>query len=722
MSVEKNLYPEYRCYCNAPLNCDRPLQTVVDTPEVKHLTVKYCTGCGFPSIIAKDVEIKGSRIYKVTSFLGTRGLGRMYSGVGINDNQAVFIREYLLPNRSFNEEETRQRKETFMHVAGVSLADGRNQNFRLINPVEAIKDERGERCYLIIKEVEISQTLSQFLQENGAIKASQIREFLNQSLQTIQFLHTQKLRLPNNQIRQGMAHGNINLDSILIKLENNQKNQSNQQFYIYFCDLAIWESLFTNPKAKPSQPKPEEDLIALGLAAFYSWVGGVIDSSNQKPFDPKDDTLWSNTDSHLKQFLRRLIGLDTPFESAEIARKELLQLPQPKETYNLATTAEQPEKENTWKKPGIWLVILALLLLGASIWYFLKPGFRNPKMGDSGWSSLVPKFSDVPNLPPGEFTYTAEKDSTWSSVLNQEPFTKKKVKETLTKISDTTFNYQVLQSPDVRIRSLPLDTVRECTIKLCEAYFAITSFQAEDGGLKSQAIARDGLLVYVAHSKKDANLPKLLEGKINIDTLRQIYTGQITNWKDVDKNNKNLPDLQIKPYAPNEPEAVLLFQKRVLNDDPQSIADYKRITAQSTQATEETTKVIRAQFDENQAGIIAFGIVGKVWNQCNAYPLAISQENDRGNAIQPLFKPEGQPIDPDIDLCKKRDYYIDTNNFQRYPLGNQLFVVYPNDNSLPSVGSAFSQLLNTLEGQCLLKKTGLVPLVNIPENACKQVF
>ncbi len=714
MPTKKNSYPEYKCYCNAPLNCDRPLQTVIDTPEVKHLPVKYCTGCGFPAIIAENVEIKGNRIYKITSFLGTRGLGRMYSAIRINDNVPVVVREYLLPNQSFNDEETRQRKETFKRVAGVSLADGRNQNFRLINPVEAIADERGERCYLIIQEVDVSQTLRQYLQENGAMEAPQIREVLNQALQTLQFLHTQKLRLPANQIQQGMAHGNISLHSILIKLE---KNPSHQQFYIYFCDVAIWESLFEHPTVHTLQPQAQEDLVALGLAAFYLWLGRDVDSNSGQPLNPKDDRVWSKTDSHLKQFICRLIGLETPFESAEIARKTLLQLPKPEGSNNLTTSQEEEAQEKSWRKA--WVVfwgILAFILLGSGIWYFFKPASSSSKQENPLWSRLVPNFSDVPNLPPGEYTYTAETNSTWSFILKQKPQTTQLVQETLAKVSNTTFNYQSVRSPDVRIRSLPLDTVRECTIKSCKAYFAVTSFPAEDEGLKSQEIARDALLVYVAHSKQDSNLPKLLKGKMSLETLRQIYTGKIQNWKDIDNN---LPNLEIKAYAPTEPEAVVLFQKRVLNDDPQSIENYKRITGQYNQPTEETTKVIRAQFDNNGVGIIAFGIVSKVWNQCNAYPLAISQEDNKGNAIQPLFKPEGQPIDPDIDLCIKRNYYIDESNFERYPLNSQLFVVYPKDNSLPPVGSAFCKVLITREGQSLLQKAGLVPLLRISENACQ---
>ncbi|MBF2064591.1 MAG: substrate-binding domain-containing protein [Calothrix sp. C42_A2020_038] len=719
MVIEKNLYQEYRCYHNAPLNCDRPLQTVIDTPEVRHLSVKYCTGCGFPAILAQNVEIKGSRgIYRVNNFLSTRGLGRMYSGIRISDNQPIFIREYLLPNRSYNEEENRRRKKTFKRVAGVSLADGRNQSFRLINPIEAIADERGERCYLIIQDVEVSQSLRQYLQDNGAMEPSYIREFLNQALQTLQFLHTQKLRLSDNQIKQGMAHGNLSLDSILIQLEKNQNRQSHQQFYIYFCDLAVWECLFEHPTVETSQPQPEEDLIAIGLTAFYLWVGRDVDTSSGQLLNPKEDRLWWNTDVSLKQFLHRLIGLDTPFESAENARKELLQLPKPSQSY-ITTSTSHKEEDKGWKKSWILLWgILALILLGGSIWYFLKPSSLNTRQENPLWSHLVPNFSDVPSLPSGQFTYTAERDSTWSFILRQQAQTTKFVQEALTKFSNTTFIYKPLHSTDPRGTKLPLDAVRECKADPCQAYFAITSFPAEDGGLRSQAIANDGLFIYVAHSQKDSNLPKLLKGKISLNTLRKIYTGQITNWKDVDKN---LPDLEIKAYAPTEPEGILLFQRQVLNNDPQLIAAYEKVTKQNTQPTTETIEVIVAQFEKNQAGIIAFGILSKVLNQCNAYPLAISQD-DNQVAVQPLFQPDGKPIDPDIDLCKKRGshgYYIDEVNFKHYPLSHQLFVVYPKDNSLKLAGPAFCKLLITREGQSLLQKAGLVPLVSIPENACQ---
>ena len=90
-------------------------------------------------------------------------MGRLYSGTQSNNREPVIIKEYLLPQNSFNEDEALKRKETFKRIAGVNLADGREQNFRLIKTWEAIADEKGERCYLITKDTTPSETLGLYL-------------------------------------------------------------------------------------------------------------------------------------------------------------------------------------------------------------------------------------------------------------------------------------------------------------------------------------------------------------------------------------------------------------------------------------------------------------------------------------------------------------------------------------------------------------------------------
>ncbi|MCC5632292.1 hypothetical protein LC613_32150 [Nostoc sphaeroides CHAB 2801] len=134
MDFIESFYKEYSCSYNAPLSCDRPLIT---SQQIKG--AKFCLECGFPATLPIEMEIKGNwGSYQVTKFLGVRGLGRLYAGIHLKDKQPVIIKEYLLPVRCFNENETLKRKETFKRVGGVNLADGRQQNFRLIQTWEAI--------------------------------------------------------------------------------------------------------------------------------------------------------------------------------------------------------------------------------------------------------------------------------------------------------------------------------------------------------------------------------------------------------------------------------------------------------------------------------------------------------------------------------------------------------------------------------------------------------
>ncbi|MGV0107302.1 Serine/threonine protein kinase [Nostoc sp. DSM 114160] len=711
MASFESFYQEYPCSYNSPLSCDRPFQTA---QQIKG--AKFCLECGFPATLPQEGEIKGNQgTYQITSFVGVRGLGRLYSGVQLKDKQPVIIKEYLLPNRSFNESETQKRKETFKRVGGVSLADSRIQNFRLVETKEAIADEKGERCYLITQGIESSQTLGKYLIEKGAMTSLEVREVLNQGLQTLQFLHTQKLRFPSNQTQLGITHGNINLDSILIKVENNQK------FSIYFCDLAIWENLFIPPIIpQPAAARPDQDLESLGLLAFYLWVGRTTNFSSNQPLDPRDNQQWPDTDSYLRQFIYRLIGLETPFESAEAARKALLELPQEDrvKSLNSARAPGSQEIKKPLPMPLLLLIILFLLLLGGGIWYWLWGRKTDNPNQYIQWSKLVRNFSEVPNVPSGQFTYTGEKDSTWSFVLTQ-LVDNSRLADLLTRPkpdATATFDYKSVLSSNI---NNPIKSIEE--VQTNKKDFAITSLVDNiTDKLAKKAVAYDGLLVFVAFNKRDSNLANALGGQINLEQLRQIYTGKITNWQQI---NPKLPNLPVKPFAPTEPEAISKFQQIVLQNAPQ---DEALFAAKVTKLdTTKTQNLIRSETLEGRTtGIISFGIISKTSSQCTGYPLAIADA--KKSAIQPLFqKRDRRSINPSDDLCQHDDYYVDVTTFQSYPLGYPIFVVYPKDSNRLPGGSTFAQMLTTRQGQCLLSKVGLVALQPMPDDiksyACKSV-
>ncbi|MEH2073064.1 MAG: substrate-binding domain-containing protein [Nostoc sp.] len=705
----ESFYQEYPCSYNSPLSCDRPFQTA---QQIKG--AKFCLECGFPATLPQEAEIKGNQgTYQIASFIGVRGLGRLYSGIQLKDKQPVIIKEYLLPNRSFNESETQKRKDTFKRVGGVSLADSRIQNFRLVETKEAIADEKGERCYLITQGIESSQTLGKYLIEKGAMTSVDVREVLNQGLQTLQFLHTQKLRFPSNQTQLGITHGNINLDSTLIKVENNQK------FSIYFCDLAIWENLFIPPIiTQPAPARPEQDLESLGLLAFYLWAGRTINFLSNQPLDPRDNQQCPDTDSHLKQFIYRLMGLETPFENAETARQALLQLPKEDRGNSSVRSTASQGIEKPLPMPLILLGILALLLLcGGILYWLLGKKTDNPNQYIL-WSRLVRNFSEVPNVPSGQFTYTGEKDSTWSFVLTQS-VDNSRLGDLLTRPkpdATATFNYESVLSSNINNQIKSIEEVQTS-----KKDFAITSLADNiTDKLTKKQVAYDGLLVFVAFNKRDSNLANALGGQINIEQLRQIYTGKITNWQQI---SPKLPNLPVKPFAPTEPEAISKFKEIILKNAPQ---DEALFTAKVTKLdTTKTQNQIRSETLEGRTtGIISFGIISKTSSQCTGYPLAIA--DGKKSAIQPLFqRRDRRSINPSDDLCQHDDYYVDVTTFQSYPLGYPIFVVYPKDSSRLPGGSTFAQMLTTRQGQCLLSKVGLVALQPMPDDinsyACKSV-
>jgi ABC-type phosphate transport system substrate-binding protein len=710
MTGSIDLYQEYPCSRNTPLSCDILLQTA---QEVKG--AKFCLECGFPATLPLSTEIRGQRgTYQLTSFLGARGRGRLYAGKQLQNSQPVVIKEYLLPNRCFNAEETLAIKAMFAQVATIDLADQKSQDFRAISGWEAIADEKGERCYLILQCPPIDRTLSRYLREHPAMNAAQVRDVLNQILQTLEFLHAQTVKVSPRQPQQQLVHGNLNLDSIEIEF------QGDREFYIYLSDLALLENLFIPLKANLSTKSDvESDLAASGLVASYLWAGGITNPVTGQPLRPGMDEQWSQSDLGLKQFIHRLVGLEQPFTDAQTARQALLQLPAALGSIDSANESNITNgKTQKWRSKGAIASGLALLLLASAIlWRLFAPPQPSGEQASEFrlWYKLLNSFADVSGLPVGKFTYTGERNGSWSLALTEKPESDKPLKDLLERPKadiEANFAYEPIASPNLEQSSQPLQAV-----VAGKHHFTITSFTPgiTDVLVKKQ-VANDGLLVYVAASKQSTNLPKALNGQISIDQLRQIYTGKLTNWKQLGGL-----DLPIKPYAATEVEAVQQFKKLVLNDDPQDIALFVANT--TSLATEATQKIVLKEFDEGRAGIISFGILSKTWRQCSGYPLAIVDGTK--SPIQALVKTDRQPIDPEsVNLCdEKKDTYPKVSLFQNkangYPLSYPLYVVYPNDNDRLLPGLKFSELLLTRQGQCLLAKSGLVPLQPIPNQYLK---
>jgi PBP superfamily domain len=678
-------------------------------------------------ILPKDREIAGGRRgrYRVEGFLKDGERVRFYQGIQVVNNKHILIKEYLLPDGEFNQKEAKERKEKFEKLASLNLKNGGGQDFRLISPWDAIAPSNEKRCYLIFEQsIHNSLTLREYLLKNGAMTTQQVRGVLYQVLQTLWFLHSHRLRNFGDEVQQGLPHGNLSLDSLLITINSQPSALDEPQFFIYVADLALWEDLFKPPTAKISDRSPKQDLIALGYISFYLLSGTTVDPDTAQPLNPKVKQHWPEfKDVRLKKFIYRLLGIDQPFKTAFEAMQALL-APMPIELEVPLEVATEPYEaaENT-QKSSVFRLLLTILLLGLMaglLWQIIVRLLQaSPKVELPVFNSSEPCcLAQIDRVPTGTVTYITETDRIWSYILNT--------------VSLVSYNKTLAQELKIREPRLENYTLNISNTNVIEAIrsrranFALTtSIEDLPDDMEQVEVAYDGLVVFVAFSdnKRDQSIPNAFNGKITLDKLREIYTTEtLTNWSPPEGINQN-----IKLYMPvDNRQAVKLFEELVFKGSPPQkfrdlpgklIRDARPKINQKPIDESYILGEILKDFEQDQTVGIGFGLLSRVFNQCAVYPLAVGE---KGQEVQPLVQQldnQVKPIEPTTDLCDdKGSYWSDVEAFKsaRYPLVYRLVVVYPKDETLAAEGKKFAELLKTDEGQRLLSEAGLVPLRTLP--------
>lgn len=693
-------YPRYNCVSEDPLKCEKACPISEDNTRIK-----YCTLCGFPTLLPEKSEIKGvNGLYRIEKYAGRRGMGRLYSATQIGTNQLVIIKEYLLPTRYFNSEEMRVAKQLFQSFAGINLADGRIQDFRIIKPTDAIADVLEERCYLVM-EAQTGATLNKYL-THGALKQTQVRSLLQQALQTLEFLHTQKFRFPSGQVENGIAHGNINLDSLIADLSSNPSpfplSPFTHSLFLYLCDLAVWENIFLPARVKPSALTKSQDLINLGHVAFYLLNGKAVTLEGEL-LNPRDEKNWKGVDHHLKIFTLRLMEIEPAFDSTSAARLELLRLPQDiitSSTGQLNDISSEPPI----KSPRVPLVIGAVSVGVVALisWLTLiKPQTSNA-------TGNIPQtccIKDIVAIPSGKFTYVSPENGIGRYVLQKPNLIAK----------GQTLKQNILNAqPKLQLNYKSVDSITEAISKVQsgEAEFTVIPLiQPLPSDLTSQTIAYDALAPFVAfsYSQRSQGLPDSLNGKITLEQLRQLYKGEITNWQEVERGASKMP---VNLYAPQDLEALEIFTQKVFAANKTSGGKKLTDTSTLTLLPEfEMMRTVIRDFESKGTGGIGFSSLSKIIGQCSVYPLAVQPSGQ--SPQQPVKFKNGKNIDPSTDLCDKKGSYFPNVELLKtgsYPLAYPIAVVYPRDNNRSTIGEKFAQILKTQEGQKLLSKTGLTPL------------
>ncbi len=737
----QSLYVQYLCTQNNPLQCSRSGGTETQD-EIESLTLSQnspqslsqnlspilsqCSLCKFPAPLTEKMKIRGKNgIYAIDRSMGRRGLGRLYGGTLQDTKQAIVLKEYLLPSRYFNVAEKRATQDTIKKLAGLSLLGSPGQDFRILSPIEVISDGDDERCYVILDERSTNPTLNQTLQKTGVLSTDTVRSLLNQILQILEVLHEQKFQLPLGQIQSGLVHGNLNLDTVLIKADataatTNATTSATKtltktltktstvpqksitlrpsNFFVYLSDLMLWESLCKTPLMKLPEQSITQDLINVGYIGFYALNGGAIDATG-KALDPECPEHWSQSTPALTAFLRRLLGLASRFPTAAEARQALLQIPidAPIVATDVAEAIAPPKSK--WTKVAAFATLF--LILGVAAFPLLKT--RKPAAIAMApvETPILAEMKAVGAIPMGEFRYTAVQNGTWNYILQTADLIEsgqtleRKIQTAQPKL---TLKFEPSVSLDAAIAA----------VRSGKSAFAIVPLnQSVPEDLEFQPIAYDGLAVFVSfsYSLRDQGLPKALKGTLSIDQLQKIYTGKVGNWKTLTAAN-----LPVKSYQSDDPELVTLFEQRLFNG--QLPSDFSLKDTPKPPNFFELLRSVLRDFESNNTGSIGFAPFSRVFGQCSVYPLAI-QANGK-SPVQPMVLSTGPAIEPTTNLCdRKGNYNIDPKMFRsgEYPLAYPIGVMYARRNDRPIVGVKFAEMMRTKEGQRLLKQTGLVPAI-----------
>lgn len=711
-----------------PATLDQPILTERSRRRRKDKTQK---------VLVQGYEIRDrfGRRYEIGQCLSHSDRIRQYEATPISQQkQRVFIQEYFTQSDSD-------------YLAESNKQNGKVKEFRLLTPIDIIKDfyednPQDIRWYLIVEQLPKSLTLREYLQRrHQPLTPTQVSKILKQVLQTLQFLHNcYEVRLSQS-MRTGIGHGNLNLDSILLVHNETQSpfDEEDEQFSIYLSRIALWENLIDSLESERNHPSLskkafQQDLVDLGRVS-YLLSGG-------KQEIPDQDFQWhQHCHPELKNFILRLYSGE--FKRASDAHRELLKLPldrplEPISANQIFVDSEQQPRsksQRSWSIPLILLlatlVSLGILILG--IRRFLSASTPpNPANIVFNKNSDLSQFAKVyipSSLLNKSINYSA--DQRWKTALKTSVgYGANQSLANQLNPSQISLNLQPPNLFSFVREGNNTETLENRIISaLKTSQFIVTSLLGNElqllqdsEQLEVEIIAYDALLAYVAFSdvQREGSLPKLLSGKISLDSLKQLYSDQPLTLKDLGINNSPNQTIKRISICNKNPEEVFLVTSLFENlawKNEGEIDNFRNLIDQDKKACTQTgyTKgqaIALAEFEQGGQATIGIDLFSKVFNQCSVYPLAIVGEG-KLTAVQPIIQNNGSSITPETDLCMdKGSYKPNPKVFEQgdYPLGYAIAVIYKKEGGKDSAGQVFSNIMKTDEGQHLLHSAGLIPI------------
>lgn len=348
----------------------------------------------------------------------------------------------------------------------------------------------------------------------------------------------------------------------------------------------------------------------------------------------------------------------------------------------------------------VLLLILTLLLTlivfgggGLLIWTITKspqPPDTPPDTPDTSDTSdtsddrpsriLGKIFTDVPDVPEGVFNYGGS--TTWAPI-----------REELDSLLPVVFPQFKLRYVNP-INEAPgsgtgIKMLIEGQLDFSQSSRSIKPEEYEEAKargftLRQTAVAIDGIAIAVH--------PDLPVSGITISQLEDIYTGKITNWREV--GGPNLP-IQVYSRDPEAGGTVEFFIDTVLRGES---------LGSRVEIVETTTLALRKV--ANNLGGIYYASAPEVVPQCTVKTLALGKNSDE------LVTPYRPPLILPAQCPTLRNKLNQTAFSQRdYLLTRQLYVIIKeNEQREQQAGEAYADLLLTNQGQDYIAEAGFVKI------------
>ena len=202
--------------------------------------------------------------------------------------------------------------------------------------------------------------------------------------------------------------------------------------------------------------------------------------------------------------------------------------------------------------------------------------------------------------------------------------------------------------------------------------------------LRQIAVAMDGIAILVN--------PDLEVSGLTVTQLRGIYSGKITNWKQVGG-----PDLKIIPYSksPHASGTANYFTENILGDR------YINTNVRLTTSTQEALEIIKAN-----KGAIFYESAAEIASQCSVKSIPIGYNSQK-------FVSPYQGISNDFTNCNAKANQINRQSFEdaSYPLTYKLYVIIKQNGQVEeAAGFAYVRLLLSEAGQKAISSAGFVPI------------